>query len=87
MQETMVFKLMLISSLICSLQASAIHWSINWTSDTNFLQKKIGALDAEIQTNFMILMGITSLMAIILVMAAHTCYLACKKKSQHGDYD
>ena len=87
-------------SLVCSLQMSAIHWSINWISDMNFLsgnylskelisrlikldtilQKKIGKLDAEIQSNFMILMGITSLMALILVMAAHICYLSCKKR-------
>ena len=77
-----------------------MEWSIDWTSDTNFLsgnylsrelvqrlikldsilQQKIGALDDEIQTNFKILMAITSLMAVILVMAAHTCYLACKKR-------
>ena len=100
MQEKMVFKLILIASLMCSLQGSAVHWSIDWTSDTNFLsgnylskeivqrlikldsilQKKINALDDEIQTNFMILMAITSLMAIILVMAAHTCLLACNKR-------
>ena len=96
----MVFKLILIASLMCSLQGSAVHWSIDWTSDTNFLsgnylsrelvqrlikldsilKQKIGALDDEIQTNFKILMAITSLMAVIQVMAAHTCYLACKKR-------
>ena len=96
----MMFKILLLFSLVCSLQASAIHWSIDWTSDTNFLsgnylskeliprlikldtilQKRIGALDAEIQSKFMILMGITSLMAVILVMAAPSCYLSCKKR-------
>ena len=44
------------------------------------LTKKIGALDSEIQVNFMILMGISALMGVILVMAAHTCYLSCKQK-------
>ena len=87
-------------TLVCSLHSSAIHWSIDWTSDTNLLsgnylskeliprlikldtilKKKIGALDAEMQANFMILMGITVLMGVILVMAAHTCYLSCKKR-------
>ena len=46
----------------------------------SILQQKIGALDDEIQTNFKILMAITSLMSIIMVMAVHTCYLACKKR-------
>ena len=46
----------------------------------NILKKKIGALDSEIQVNFMILMAITALMGMILVMAAHTCYLSCKQK-------
>ena len=61
-----------------------MKWSIDITSDTNFLsgnylsrelvkrlikldsilQQKIGALDDEIQTNFKILMAITSLMSI-----------------------
>ena len=36
------------------------------------LKKKIGALDSEIQVNLMILMGISVLMGIILVIAAHT---------------
>ena len=44
------------------------------------LKKKIGALDSEIQVNFQILMGISALMGIIFVMAAHTCYLSCKQK-------
>ena len=77
-----------------------MKWSIDWTSDSNFLsgnyllrellqriikldsilQQKIGALDDEIQTNFKILMAITSLMSVIMVMAMHTCYLACKKR-------
>ena len=46
----------------------------------NILKKKIGALDSEIQVNFMILMAITALMGMILVMAAHTYYLSCKQK-------
>ena len=86
--------------MMCSLRGSAVKWSIDWTSDMNFLsgnylsrelvqrlikldsilQQKIGALDDEIQTNFKILMAITSLMVVILVMAAHTCYLACKRR-------
>ena len=72
-----MFKILLFVTLVCSLHSSAIHWSIDMTSDTNFLsgnylskeliprlikldtilKKKIGALDAEIQANFMILMG------------------------------
>ena len=46
----------------------------------SILQQKIGTLDDEIQTNIKILMAITSLMSIIMVMAMHTCYLACKKR-------
>ena len=92
--------LWLFRTLVCSLHRSAIHWLIDWTSDTNFLsgnyvskelisrlvkldnilKKKIGVLDSEIETNFMILMAITAVMGIILVMAAHTCYLSCKQK-------
>ena len=44
------------------------------------LKKKIGALDSEIQVNFMILMGISALMSVMMVMTAHTCYLSCKQK-------
>ena len=46
----------------------------------NILKQKIGALDSEIQVNFMILMAITAARGMILVMAAHTCYLSCKQK-------
>ena len=87
-------------NLVLSLEASAIHWSIDWTSETNLLsgsylskeflprlikldnilKTKINALDSEIDTNFLIFMIITGLMGIILVMAAHTCYLNCKQK-------
>ena len=96
----MLLKFTLIASWICSLQGSVMKWSIDWTSDSNFLsgtylsrelvqriikldsilQQKIGALDDEIQTNFKILMAIISLMSVIMVMAMHTCYLACKKR-------
>ena len=96
----MFIRFWLFLGLVCSLHSSAIHWSIDWTRNTNLLsgnyvskeliprlikldsllKKKIGALDSEIQVNFMILMGIAVFMGIILVMAAHTCYLSCKQK-------
>ena len=37
------------------------------------LKERIGALDSKIQVNFIILMGISALMGVILVMAAYTC--------------
>lgn len=46
----------------------------------SILQQKIGQLNDEIETNFKILMPITSLMSVIMVMAMHMCYLACKKR-------
>ena len=77
-----------------------MKWSIDWTSDSNFLsgnylsrellqriikldsilQQKITQLDDEIDTNFQILMVITSLMSIVLVMVLNNCYRACKEK-------
>ena len=44
------------------------------------LKKRVQELDEEIDQNFMILMIITSMMAVILVMTVHGCYLACKKR-------
>ena len=46
----------------------------------NILKTRIGALDAEVEQNFLILMVITGLMVIILALAAHTCYQSCKQK-------
>ena len=71
---------MVLLRMACVLQAMNLHWQIYWQSQSNLLKKKIGALDSEIQVNFMILMGISALMGVILVMAAHTCYLSCKQK-------
>ena len=44
------------------------------------LKKHVQELDEEIDQNFLILMIITSMMAVILVMKVHGCYLACKKR-------
>ena len=44
------------------------------------LKKRVQELDEEIDQNFTILMIITSMMAVILVMTVHGCYLACKKR-------
>ena len=44
------------------------------------LQQKITQLDDEINTNFHILMAITSLMSVVLVMVLNNCYRACKEK-------
>ena len=46
----------------------------------SILQQKITQLDDEINTNFHILMVITSLMSIVLVMVLNNCYRACKEK-------
>ena len=84
----LLIKLILTASWLSMVQASAMKWSIDWTSDSNFLsgnylsrellqriikldsilQQKITQLDDEIDTNFQILMVITSLMSIVLVM-------------------
>ena len=97
----MFIRIWLFLTLVLSLNGSAIHWSTDWTIDTNLLsgnyvskefiprlikldnilKNKITALDSEIETNFLILMIITALMGIILAMAAHTCYLSCKQKT------
>ena len=45
----------------------------------SILQQKITQLDDEINTNFHILMVITSLMSIVLVMVLNICYRACKE--------
>ena len=96
----MFFKILFNLEMVVFLQASAIHWSIDWNSQTNLvsgsylskellprlmkldniLKTRIGALDAEVDQNFLILMVITGLMVIILALAAHTCYLSCKQK-------
>ena len=44
------------------------------------LKKRVQELDEEIDQNFTILMIITSMMAVILVMTVHGCYLTCKKR-------
>ena len=44
------------------------------------LQSKVKQLEEEIQLNFQILMGITSMMTIILAMSLHACYMACKTR-------
>ena len=44
------------------------------------LKKRVLELEEEIDQNFTILMVITSMMAVVLVMTVHACYLACKKK-------
>ena len=44
------------------------------------LQQKITQMDDEINTNFHILMAITSLMSVVLVMVLNNCYRACKEK-------
>ena len=46
----------------------------------SILQQKITQLDDEIDTNFQILMVITSLMSIVLVMVLNNCYRACKER-------
>jgi len=46
----------------------------------SILQQKITQLDDEINTNFHILMVITSLMSIVLVMVLNNCYRVCKEK-------
>ena len=81
-------KLLFFIGMACALQAMNLHWqsqsnllSGSYVSKDiiprlakldGILKKKIGALDSEIQVNFMILMGISALMGVILVMAAHT---------------
>ena len=45
-----------------------------------FLKKRVLELEEEIQLNFSILMAIISMMAVVLVMTVHACYLACKKR-------
>ena len=44
------------------------------------LKKRVFELEEEIDQNFTILMIITSMMAVVLVMTVHACYLACKKR-------
>ena len=44
------------------------------------LKKRVLELEEEIQLNFSILMAITSMMAVVLVMTLHACYLACKQR-------
>ena len=44
------------------------------------LQQKITQMDDEINTNFHILMAITSLTSVVLVMVLNNCYRACKEK-------
>ena len=81
----MFIKILCNLAMVMSLQASAIHWSIDLNSQTNLvsgsylskevlprlmkldniLKTRIGALDAEVDQNFLILMIITGLMVII----------------------
>ena len=42
--------------------------------------KRVLELEEEIQLNFSILMAITSMMAVVLVMTLHACYVACKQR-------
>ena len=95
----LLIKLILTASWVFMVQACAMNWSIDWTSNNflsgnymsrellqriiklnSILQQKITQLDDEINTNFQILMVITSLMSIVLVMVMDNCYLACKKR-------
>ena len=45
------------------------------------LKKRVLKLEEEIDLNFTILIIITSMMAVVLVMTVHACYIACKKRA------
>ena len=91
----MMLTTMMILVLMLDLSKGAsVHWSIDWSNSNNLygsyaskniiprfakldgiLKKRVLELEEEIDQNFTILM-----MAVVLVMTVHTCYLACKKR-------